>query len=71
MSDLPVTAPRWERGAESRFMAEADGWVMVRRPGCIPYTIFKRDWMKLPSAAQGKAIKEAYDAAAQGAPSHV
>lgn len=32
-------------------MAEADGWVMVRRPSCMPFTMTRREWDKLPKVA--------------------
>lgn len=49
-----VRTARWHNGAESRFMAERDNWVMVRRPGCIPYTMFKREWLALPDVDTGR-----------------
>ena len=30
-------------------MATARGWVMVRRPGCMPFVMSVRDWDALPS----------------------
>lgn len=54
---------KWENGAESREMARANGWVMVRRPGCIPYTIFAKEWDALPSAEEGRASYAASRAA--------
>lgn len=39
---------RIDRDAVSVKMAEADGYVMVRRPGCIPYVMSKRKWEALP-----------------------
>lgn len=30
-------------------LARADGWVMVRRPGCIPYCVREREWDRLPA----------------------
>lgn len=55
-----VKSARWERGYESRYMAHADNWVMVRRPGSIPYTIFLHDWLALPLAAEGRKYAEQY-----------
>lgn len=55
---------RWHNGAESREMARANGWVMVRRPGCAPYTIGEREWDALPSAEDGRRWHEEYRAAA-------
>lgn len=37
------------------YMAHADGWVMVRRPGCIPYTVTMADWLALPVFAKEKS----------------
>lgn len=34
-----------------RFMAVADGYVMVRRPGCVPFVMHERDWRKLSERA--------------------
>lgn len=62
--NLPMHEPRWDRGAESSYMVDAQGYVMVRRPGCAPYVMTLKDWMKRPSAAEGLAAKEAYDRAA-------
>lgn len=39
---------RIDLDAVSVKMAEADGYVMVRRPGCIPYVMSKRKWEALP-----------------------
>lgn len=36
------------RLAKIRFMARADGWVMVRRPGCTPFVLSEQTWMDLP-----------------------
>lgn len=60
MSDKPAVDARWHNGAESRLMTEADGWCMVRRPGCVPYTILAREWHALPSAAEGRRLSELY-----------
>lgn len=29
---------------EIRFMAEASGYVMVRRPRCIPFVLTRKEW---------------------------
>lgn len=58
MSARKVVA-KWHEGAESREMARANGWVMVRRPGCIPYTMFAKEWDVLPTADEGRAAQEA------------
>lgn len=54
---------KWHDGRESREMARANGWVMVRRPGCIPYTMFAKEWDALPSAEDGRlALSEPHHA---------
>jgi hypothetical protein len=38
-----------------RLMALADGYAMVRHPGCLPFVMSQRDWEALPIApAPGK-----------------
>lgn len=54
---------KWDRGAESREMARADNWVMVRRPGCIPFTMTVKEWDALPSIEEGRKIDAEYRAA--------
>lgn len=39
---------RIDRGSVSVCMAEVNGWVMVRRPACIPYTMPAAEWRALP-----------------------
>lgn len=39
---------RIDRDWPSKLMVKADGYVMVRRPGCIPYVMWEKDWEKLP-----------------------
>lgn len=51
---------KWDRGAESREMARAYNWVMVRRPGCVPYTMFAKEWDALPSVEEGRKIDAEY-----------
>jgi hypothetical protein len=48
--DQPTRLRREERWREGvlRLMARADGWVMCRRPGCIPFTMTERQWNELP-----------------------
>jgi hypothetical protein len=31
-----------------RFMAEADGYVMVRKPHCVPFIMQTSEWLRLP-----------------------
>ncbi len=60
---------KWVRGVpgvdrEVRVMAVADGWAMVRRPGCAPFAVFCKDmavgahWHLRPSqcSAKGKEV---------------
>ncbi|QGA55910.1 hypothetical protein [Brucella sp. 2280] len=54
---------KWDRGLESREMARADNWVMVRRPGCTPYTMFAKEWDALPSVEEGRRLDAEYRAA--------
>lgn len=39
---------RIDRGALSVCMSEVNGWVMVRRPRCVPYVMASSDWRALP-----------------------
>jgi hypothetical protein len=55
-----------DRGFESREMARADNWVMVRRPGCIPYTMFAKEWDALPAVEAGRALHGDYRQALKG-----
>lgn len=55
-----VKVPRWYHGGEVRFMALKDNWVMARKPGCIPFTIYAWDWLALPTAEFGRDMAEAY-----------
>lgn len=36
-----------DRHGEIRLMAHAGNWVMVRRPGCVPYTMLAKEWAAL------------------------
>jgi hypothetical protein len=41
-----------------RYMTSADGWVMARRPGCVPFVEPLSDWLKRPlesTAAEHRA----------------
>lgn len=55
---------RWHNGRESRLMAMADGWVMVRRPGAAPYTMTSKEWADLPDVETGRELEEEYRRAA-------
>lgn len=34
-----------------RLMASAEGYVMVRRPGCVPFVLREQDWLQLRERA--------------------
>lgn len=57
---------KWHNGAESREMARAAGWVMVRRPGFVPYILFAKEWDALPSAKDGERMQHEYDKTVRG-----
>lgn len=46
-----------------RFMAEADNYVMARRPGAMPFVEPLADWLKRPLEKDAKPLREAYRAA--------
>ena len=53
---------KYDQHGEVVFMAQADGWIMVRRPRCVPFTMTKNEWSALaderppePDAAQPDA----------------
>ena len=35
---------RFDEHGELRFIAYADNWLMVRRPGAVPFTIYIKAW---------------------------
>lgn len=37
-------------GGPIKAMACADGYVMCRRPGCIPFVLTVKEWDRLPPA---------------------
>lgn len=39
-----IMPPEFKGGGEVRFMAAADGYVMVRRPGKGPFVVLIKDW---------------------------
>jgi hypothetical protein len=39
---------RQDRTGPLRLMASAEGYVMVRRPGAMPFVIAEKDWLSLP-----------------------
>jgi hypothetical protein len=40
-------ATRRDQHGVMRMMAVADGYVMVRRPGALPFVMSREDWMAL------------------------
>lgn len=43
----------WQ-GAPARLMVEAEGYVMVRRKGGVPFVVGIKDWSASPLAAPGE-----------------
>ncbi len=39
-----VSEVRFDSAGEIRLMARAQNWVMVRRKGCIPFTMMEKEW---------------------------
>ena len=39
-----IREERYQPSGVVRLMAEADNWVMVRRPGCVPFTMMRKEW---------------------------
>ncbi len=39
---------RYDHNGPLRVMAVADGYVMCRRPRCMPFALSVKDWHKLP-----------------------
>jgi hypothetical protein len=48
---LKARTVRVHRGAPVTLMAGADGYVMVRRPGCMPFVMRADEWLQLSEAA--------------------
>jgi len=46
-------------------MAQVEGWLMVRRPGCIPFVVFWADWESMPTSPV-KHAAAAEDASSDG-----
>lgn len=53
MSDETV---KKDRHGELRLMAAAKGYVMVRRPGCMPFVMSGKEWDRMPSPAKWDEI---------------
>jgi hypothetical protein len=67
--EAALKEPRWHGVGESRYMAHADGYVMVRRPHCMPYVMAEKEWLALPSAQFGREYANQYNAALSPTPS--
>lgn len=39
---------RYDQIGPVKFMARVDGYVMCRRPRCMPFVMWGKDWDKLP-----------------------
>lgn len=40
---------KWKRisdGAEIKIMAIESNWIMARKPGCVPFTVYLNDFLK-------------------------
>ena len=40
--------PAYDKHGLIRFMCESGGYVMVRRPRCMPFVLTLKEWAKLP-----------------------
>lgn len=47
---LKPRSTRLVSGSPARLMASAEGWVMVRKVGCVPFVMTKDDWLAAPEA---------------------
>lgn len=39
-----IMPPDFKGGGEVRLMCMAEGYVMARRPGCLPFIVSAEDW---------------------------
>lgn len=51
---------KWYRGGAIRWMLCADGYVMVRKKGSIPFVLPKSEWEALPYAEDGERDERAF-----------
>lgn len=42
------TQPREDQLGKITFMARSDGYVMCRRPHCMPFVLAEKEWTRLP-----------------------
>ena len=61
-----IAPMKWWNGAPAREMTRCNGWVMARRPGSIPFTVYAKDWDALPDEDEGRALHEQFQAARDG-----
>jgi hypothetical protein len=47
---IRVMPPEHHGGGPVKFMAEADGYVMARRAGCMPFVVSVTDWNRWPES---------------------
>lgn len=60
---IALRAERGDAKGPIRFMAEADNYVMARRPGAMPFVEPLKDWMRRPLETHAKPLREAYSRA--------
>lgn len=58
MSKESFIGKRFDSRGELRLMAQADGYAMVRRPGCMPFVMSFSDWLKLEMKSSGNNFIE-------------
>ncbi len=49
------TRPAYDHHGKIVFMARSCGYVMARRPRCIPFVLSEKEWRKLPKDAESGA----------------
>lgn len=54
---------RKDRHGIIRSMAAAEGYVMVRRPGCMPFVLSGKEWARMRTPAAYDEHAAAYDKA--------
>lgn len=59
-----TTERRYDAHGVKVWMAEADGWVMARRPNCVPFVVPRKDWDRMPTEQNGAGC-EACDEASR------
>lgn len=69
MTETPkeVKAERGDSIGPIRFMAAADGYVMVRRPGSMPWVEAVTDWVRRPLEVYAGRDRKAYRKALENA----